>query len=122
MRQLDLYPPRMQARGMSYSSQATACQDYGEASALQFQANYGGTKRFLRLWMLSVDTLKDEPTVVQGTIADYLPNEGDLQHVVRDAKKWASGKGVSLLIADRRFLYVILSPEFALGVFNMATK
>ena len=122
MRQLDLYPPRMQERGVSYSSQATACLDYGEASALQFQANYGGTRRFLRLWMLSVDTLKDEPTIVQGTIADYLPNEGDLQHLVRDAKKWASGKGVSLLIADRRLLYAILSPGFALGVFNVATK
>lgn len=60
--------------------------------------------------------------IIERTIADYVPNESSLLSLARDARKWATGSRASLLLADRNMISIILSPEFALGAFDIAQR
>lgn len=119
---MTLQPPTAQHSSVLYTSQATACRGRGEALALQLQANYGGARKFLRLWILSEDPVADKQDIIERTIADYVPNESSLLSLARDARKWATGTRTSLLIADREMVSIVLSPEFALGAFDIAQR
>lgn len=87
---------------------------------LQIQANFGGVSKNLRLWLLTLDSLREKETILERIIADQLPNEGDLASLVKEARGWASRVPASLLISDGRSVFIILSAEFALGVVDHA--